>query len=251
MGIAKFNRWVSVRYPCLSEVVKEFQNRLLEAIRMVSHLLTEVEKSCNIHGPHLLYTHSETPGDPYPTSTRHLPRHCCQPCQLFKQHYTSSKAKGPVPQQQHHQQQQQQQQGGFQGKKGHSRPANLNPASHRNPVMELLTLCQSLQLKLPLYDYISKNGKFFCVVSLVNGNRFQGSLCNSREEAAESAASVALLQMHTCHDVYARVQTAGHPTARSPVLLCLLSRQSCQPATWNVWTPVPKWTVSRISTAIK
>ncbi|KAH3827407.1 hypothetical protein DPMN_129344, partial [Dreissena polymorpha] len=44
------------------------ENRLLEAIRMVSHLLTEEEKSRNIHGPHLLYMHSETPGDPYPTS---------------------------------------------------------------------------------------------------------------------------------------------------------------------------------------
>lgn len=42
----------------------------------------------------------------------------------------SAHAKGSIPQQQHHQQQQQQQ-GGYQGKKGHSRPANLNPPSHR------------------------------------------------------------------------------------------------------------------------
>ncbi|XP_052224237.1 5'-3' exoribonuclease 1-like [Dreissena polymorpha] len=44
------------------------ENLLLEAIRKVSHLLTEEDKSRNIHGPHLLYTHSETPGDTYPTS---------------------------------------------------------------------------------------------------------------------------------------------------------------------------------------
>ena len=43
-----------------------------------------------------------------------------------------------------------------------------------------------------------QNGMFFCVVSFVTGARFQGSLCKSREEAAESAAGVALLQMVSC-----------------------------------------------------
>ena len=40
-----------------------------------------------------------------------------------------------------------------------------------------------------------QNGMFFCNVSFITGARFQGSLCKTREEAAESAAGVALLQM--------------------------------------------------------
>ena len=40
-----------------------------------------------------------------------------------------------------------------------------------------------------------QNGMFFCIVSFITGARFQGSLCKTREEAAESAAGVALLQM--------------------------------------------------------
>ncbi|KAH3827401.1 hypothetical protein DPMN_129338 [Dreissena polymorpha] len=62
----------------------------------------------------------QTPMEP-PWSEKHA-----QP----RNNEASAQAKGPLPQQQH-QQQQQQQQGGFQGKKGYSRPANLNPASHR------------------------------------------------------------------------------------------------------------------------
>jgi len=45
-----------------------FQNRLLEAIRSVSHLLTPDEKRRNTHGPHLMYTWTDTAGDAYPST---------------------------------------------------------------------------------------------------------------------------------------------------------------------------------------
>ena len=48
---------------------------------------------------------------------------------------------------------------------------------------------------MKLICVIFQSGLFFCVVSFVTGARFQGSMCKTREEAAESAASVALLQM--------------------------------------------------------
>ena len=48
---------------------------------------------------------------------------------------------------------------------------------------------------MKLICVIFQGGLFFCVVSFVTGARFQGSMCKTREEAAESAASVALLQM--------------------------------------------------------
>ncbi|KAL4221730.1 5'-3' exoribonuclease 1 [Mactra antiquata] len=66
---------------------------------------------------------------------------------------------------------------------------------NRNPVLELMNFCQSLQMGLPIYDYIPKGGLYFCVVSLITGARFTGAMCKTKEEAAESAASVALLQL--------------------------------------------------------
>ncbi|WAR13812.1 XRN1-like protein, partial [Mya arenaria] len=41
------------------------ENRLLEAIRPVCHLLTPNEKARYSHGPHLLYEYVEEPGEPY------------------------------------------------------------------------------------------------------------------------------------------------------------------------------------------
>ena len=54
------------------------------------------------------------------------------------------------------------------------------------------------------------------MVSFVTGARFQGSMCKTREEAAESAASVALLQM----------------VSQSP-------RRDCTVITLNIGTPRP------------
>lgn len=61
--------------------------------------------------------------------------------------------------------------------------------------MELMTYCQTQRLELPFYNNSTKNGQHFCEVTMFNGTRFQGSLCKTKEEAAESAASVALLQL--------------------------------------------------------
>ncbi|XP_060573103.1 5'-3' exoribonuclease 1-like, partial [Ruditapes philippinarum] len=106
------------------------------------------------------------------------------------------------------------QQQGFQNNVQNKRPALLIPQSrggNRNPVMELMSFCQSLQMGLPMYDYIPKSGVFYCVVSLFNGARFQGSLCKTKEEAAESAASVALLQLKGSMQ-----QMAAHPMMQMP-----------------------------------
>ncbi|XP_053379748.1 5'-3' exoribonuclease 1-like isoform X2 [Mercenaria mercenaria] len=106
------------------------------------------------------------------------------------------------------------QQQGYQGNAQNKRPALLMPQSrggNRNPVMELMSFCQSLQMGLPMYDYIPKNGLHYCVVSLFNGARFQGSMCKSKEEAAESAASVALLQLRGSMQ-----QMAAHPMMQMP-----------------------------------
>ncbi|XP_052760032.1 5'-3' exoribonuclease 1-like [Mya arenaria] len=113
------------------------------------------------------------------------------------------------------------QQQGYQGNRN-NRPVLLNPpprGGNRNPVMELMTFCQSLQMGLPMYDYIPKNGVYFCVVTLFNGARFQGALCKTKEEAAESAASVALLQLRGSMQQMASYQMMSGflpPGARPP-----------------------------------
>ena len=57
---------------------------------------------------------------------------------------------------------------------------------------------------------------FFCIVSFITGARFQGSLCKTREEAAESAAGVALLQM-----VSIVVVSPGYRERSGSVVECL------------------------------
>ena len=51
MGVPKFYRWVSERYPCLSETVKEFQVRNVLCIFCL--LQNAINKACcviNCHG---------------------------------------------------------------------------------------------------------------------------------------------------------------------------------------------------------
>lgn len=47
---------------------------------------------------------------------------------------------------------------------------------------------------MSVMSYLFQGGLHYCEVSL-NGLRFCGSQCHSKEEAAESAASIALIQM--------------------------------------------------------
>ncbi|KAL5015240.1 hypothetical protein ScPMuIL_009510 [Solemya velum] len=70
------------------------------------------------------------------------------------------------------------------------------PPGGRNPVMELFNFCKCMGLLPPRYDYkVSKDGNVISDVILPTGARFQGSLSRSKETAAESAASIAILQL--------------------------------------------------------
>ncbi|XP_064610977.1 5'-3' exoribonuclease 1-like [Liolophura sinensis] len=66
----------------------------------------------------------------------------------------------------------------------------------RNPVMELLELCNSSGMGPPKYDYTSsQKGQIAAYVTLSTGQKFHGSVCSTREAASESAASMTLRQL--------------------------------------------------------
>ncbi|KAL8571175.1 hypothetical protein ACOMHN_010636 [Nucella lapillus] len=69
-------------------------------------------------------------------------------------------------------------------------------SSGRKPVDELAGFCQAMGKPLPKYDFSAQSGKqkgYICQVTLPGGARFEGSLSPSQQDAAESAASMALL----------------------------------------------------------
>ncbi|XP_048250324.1 5'-3' exoribonuclease 1-like isoform X3 [Haliotis rufescens] len=97
----------------------------------------------------------------------------------------------------HRQQQRQGQRQQHQGQ-GHvnHRPHESGPRLDTgNPVLDLEARCKNLGLAAPGYDFKRVQGHFTSMVMLTNGARFEGSECGSREEAAESAASIALLHL--------------------------------------------------------
>ncbi|XP_048250322.1 5'-3' exoribonuclease 1-like isoform X1 [Haliotis rufescens] len=99
----------------------------------------------------------------------------------------------------HRQQQRQGQRQQHQGQ-GHvnHRPHESGPRLDTgNPVLDLEARCKNLGLAAPGYDFKRVQGHFTSMVMLTNGARFEGSECGSREEAAESAASIALLHLFT------------------------------------------------------
>ncbi|XP_070207130.1 5'-3' exoribonuclease 1-like isoform X3 [Littorina saxatilis] len=83
----------------------------------------------------------------------------------------------------------------------------------RSPVDDLALLCQ-LAGQLPGYDFNfqHKQKGFISLVTIPGGARFEGSLCPSREEAAESAASMALL----CLQAQMRFPGQGMPWMQRP-----------------------------------
>ena len=65
-------------------------------------------------------------------------------------------------------------------------------------MLDLAGLCQNFNL-LTTYEYQpGRDNKVRAIISLSNGGLFQGSYARSRELAAESAASVALLNLVCC-----------------------------------------------------
>ncbi|XP_046562363.1 LOW QUALITY PROTEIN: 5'-3' exoribonuclease 1-like [Haliotis rubra] len=96
-----------------------------------------------------------------------------------------------------HQQQGQRKQHQGQGHVNH-RPHDSGPRLDTgNPVLDLEGRCKNLGLSAPGYDFKRAKGLYTSMVMLTNGARFEGSECGSREEAAESAASIALLHLFT------------------------------------------------------
>ncbi|XP_060069308.1 5'-3' exoribonuclease 1-like [Ylistrum balloti] len=79
--------------------------------------------------------------------------------------------------------------------RGHHQGNQLQKPAQRNPVLELVARCKMMGLHEPKYDFLGKVGSFCCVVTLSNGHRFMGSKTRTKEEAAESAAGVVLVNM--------------------------------------------------------
>ncbi|XP_076451691.1 5'-3' exoribonuclease 1-like isoform X2 [Babylonia areolata] len=75
-------------------------------------------------------------------------------------------------------------------------PNPQNRSMGRKPVDELAAFCQVVGKPMPKYDFNIQGGKqkgYICQVTLPGGARFEGSLSSSQQDAAESAASMALL----------------------------------------------------------
>lgn len=96
---------------------------------------------------------------------------------------------------------------------------NPHKPGHRNPVLELVNWCKMVRLPEPKYDFVGKPGDFTCVVSLANGQRFQGSRTMTKEEAAESAAGVVLLNMYTVPSQTMHPLMAPRPYGGMPAVM--------------------------------
>ncbi|XP_033763186.1 5'-3' exoribonuclease 1-like isoform X1 [Pecten maximus] len=79
--------------------------------------------------------------------------------------------------------------------RGHQHGNQHQKPAHRNPVLELIGLCKMMGLPEPKYDFLGQSGSYTCVVTVANGQKFMGSTTRTKEEAAESAAGVVLVNM--------------------------------------------------------
>ncbi|KAH9508699.1 5'-3' exoribonuclease 1 [Bulinus truncatus] len=81
-----------------------------------------------------------------------------------------------------------------------SQTAAANMKEHRDPIAELGVYCKThLNQGIPQFDYKNqpKQNAYIANVILPNGQRYEGSLCKTKEEAAKSAASMALLCLNS------------------------------------------------------
>ncbi|KAK3800409.1 hypothetical protein RRG08_052792 [Elysia crispata] len=78
--------------------------------------------------------------------------------------------------------------------------AGSGPAENRNPIAEIEAFCQAAFNKGEVhFDFKlqPKQNAYIATVSLPNGHKYEGSVCKIKQDAAKSAASMALLCLKT------------------------------------------------------
>ncbi|KAK6965733.1 5p-3p exoribonuclease 1-like isoform X2 [Biomphalaria glabrata] len=81
-----------------------------------------------------------------------------------------------------------------------SQPPPTSVKENKDPIADLEAFCKTnLNQGTPQYDYKIqiKQNAYIANVILPNGQRYEGSLCKTKEEAAKSAASMALLCLNS------------------------------------------------------